>query len=63
MYRNMSEKMGDHIPRTTSEARLCLKCQNQFSSEHKFNRICKACKEHYAKTGSGHPTEYDRVYR
>jgi len=30
--------------------RICLSCMREFESEHKFNRICKSCKEHQIRT-------------
>lgn len=31
-------------PRQPTQARLCLKCRNEFDSEGPHNRLCSGCK-------------------
>lgn len=32
------------LPKTETNERVCLKCDEKFSSKSKFNRICEHCK-------------------
>lgn len=46
----MSNEEGPEIPRRLErKLRRCMTCQQDFLSEHKFNRICVDCKDDIRK--------------
>ena len=44
---NLFRAEGEDIPLRglPTEEKPCLKCEKPFESTHKFNRLCKKCKE------------------